>query len=80
MEILRKKRKFSENFGYIILTNFDKFVQFIKIKGGPKTGACSLLDGLATPSIGIPTKCSNSVVHYLSNRHPQTSVCKIDLK
>ncbi len=36
-------------------------------------------DGLVTLSIGILTKCTYSVVHYPFNKHPQTSVCQIDL-
>ncbi len=37
-------------------------------------------NGLVTPSIGIPTKHAYSIVHYLSNKHPQTSVPQIDLE
>ncbi len=42
---------------------------------------CSLSpDRVVTPSIGIPMEHTYSVVHYLSNKHPQMPVCKIDLK
>ncbi len=39
-----------------------------------------VLDGLVTPSIGIPTKRMYSVVHYLSNKHPQMSVRQTELE
>ncbi len=42
---------------------------------------CSLSpDGLVMSSIGILTKCMYSVVHYLSNKHPQMLVCQIHLE
>ncbi len=37
-------------------------------------------DELVTPSIGIRTKRTYSVVHYLSNKHTQKSVHQIDLE
>ncbi len=37
------------------------------------------LDGLLTPSIGIPTKRIYSVGHYLSNKYLRTSAGQIDL-
>ncbi len=37
------------------------------------------LNGLVTPSIGIPTKRTYSVVNYHSNKHLRMSVCQIVL-
>ncbi len=37
-------------------------------------------DEFVTSSIGIPTKCTYSVVHYLSNKQPWTFLCQINLK
>ncbi len=42
---------------------------------------CSLSpDGLVKPSIGIQTKYTYSVVHYLSNMQRCTSIHRIDLE
>ncbi len=42
---------------------------------------CSLSpDGLVTTSMRILIESVYSVVHYLSNKHPQTPVCQIDLE
>ncbi len=38
------------------------------------------LEGFVTPSIGIFMKCMYSVVDYISNKRPWTSVCQIDLE
>ncbi len=38
------------------------------------------LDRLVILSIGIPTKCIYSAVHYLSKKHPQMSIHQIDLE
>ncbi len=47
-------------------------------KGCPKNWSPLSLDGLVTPSIGTPTKCPYSTVHYHSNKYSWTSVCQID--
>ncbi len=64
-----------------LFTSFMKFVEEYFNTQRLSQNRCSFsLDGLVTPSIGIPTKCMYSVVHYLSNTHPRTSVHWIDLK
>ncbi len=52
----------------------------IVIQGLSQNWCSFSLDGFVTPSIGIPMKRVYSKVHFLSNKHPQTSVCQIDLK
>ncbi len=68
-------------------TKTEKNVKFIceifkkyTCKGCPKTGIRFSPDGFVTPPIGIPTKRMYSVVHYLSNKHPRTSVHQLDLE
>ncbi len=54
-------------------------VMYVFTRFVPKLSLLSL-DGIVTPSIGIPTKCVYCVIHYLSNKHLQMSVCQIDLE
>ncbi len=46
----------------------------------PKMVLTLSLDGLVTPSIEIPMKCTYSVNHYLSNKHLWMSLCLIDFE
>ncbi len=57
-----------------------KFDFFNNIQGLTQNWCSLSQDRLVTPTIGIPTKCMYSVVHYLSKKRSQMSVCQIDLE
>ncbi len=52
---------------------------YIFVQGLSQNWCLFSLDGLVTPSIRILKKCTYFVVHYLSNKHPWTSLHHIDL-
>ncbi len=73
---------FSINYIVFSSQKFFPNIKFSKnfLQGLSQNWSSFSLDRLVTPSIGIPTKCMYSVVHYLSNKHLRMSVCQINLE